>query len=87
VRTRPAERGYHRVVTQARPTDPQTLPWLLDLATQQQTTGPAPGDPIYDDATQMTYVREPAYELAISSDVGVGTKKADRETGEDQKGF
>jgi hypothetical protein len=63
------------------------LPWLLDLATRQQSTGPAPGAPFYDEASQMTYLREPAYELAISSDEGVATKKADRETGEDQKGF
>jgi hypothetical protein len=35
----------------------------------------------------MTYLREPVYELAITSDLGVGTKKAGRETGEDQKGF
>lgn len=68
-------------------TDPDALPWLLDLATRQQSTGPAPGNPIYDQTSQMTYLREPAYELAISSNVGVATKKADRETGEDQKGF
>jgi hypothetical protein len=62
-------------------------PWLLDLATRQESSGPAPGNPAYDDARQMTYLREPAYELAIDSDTGVATKKADRETGEDQKGF
>ncbi len=74
-------------MSQARTTDVQARPWLLDLATEQRSTGPAPGSPIYDDATQMTYLREPVHELAITSDLGVGTKKADRETGEDQKGF
>lgn len=63
------------------------LPWILDLATKQQSSGSAPGAPVYDEASQMTYLREPVYQLAISSDVGVATKKADRETGEDQKGF
>jgi hypothetical protein len=63
------------------------VPWLVELATTQQSTGPAPGAPVYDDASQMTYLREPVYELAINSDSGVATKKADRETGEDQKGF
>jgi hypothetical protein len=67
--------------------DADALPWLLDLATRQESSGPAPGNPAYDDAQQMTYLREPAYELAIDSDMGVATKKADRETGEDQKGF
>jgi hypothetical protein len=35
----------------------------------------------------MTYVQEPEYTPAIDSTSGVSTKKADRETGEDQKGF
>jgi hypothetical protein len=74
-------------VTQARVTDVQAQPWLLDLATRQQSTGSAPGNPVYDEAIQMTYVSEPVRELAITSQLGVGTKKADRETGEDQKGF
>jgi len=74
-------------MTEARGSDIAARPWLLDLATRQQSTGPAPGDPVYDDATQMTYVGAPARELAITSQLGVGTKKADRETGEDQKGF
>lgn len=63
------------------------VPWLLDLATRQESSGAAPGNPAYDDAQQMTYLREPTHELAIDSDMGVATKKADRETGEDQKGF
>jgi hypothetical protein len=70
-----------------RSTDSAPLPWLLDLATKQQSTGELPGNPVYDRARQMTYLREPVYELAISSDMAVGTKKADRETGEDQKGL
>lgn len=62
-------------------------PWLLDLATIQSDSGPHPGRPVYDDGHQMTYLQEPAYELAIDSATGPSTKKADRETGEDQKGF
>ena len=62
-------------------------PWLLDLAVRQRDSGPPPGSPVYDDASQMTYLREPVYEAAIDSAAGVVTKKADRETGEDQKGF
>lgn len=68
-------------------TDAAPLPWLLDLATRQESTGPDPGDPVYDPESQMTYLRVPSYELAIDSDASIGTKKADRETGEDQKGF
>lgn len=63
------------------------LPWLLDLATIQADSGAAPGRATYDDEQQMTYLLEPARELAIDSASGVSTKKADRETGEDQKGF
>lgn len=62
-------------------------PWLVELASVQQDTGPQPGSPYYDDSSQMTYLREPEYLPAIESERGVGTKKADRETGEDQKGF
>ena len=63
------------------------LPWLLDLATVQLDSGPHPAMPHYDDAKQMTYVRVPAYQPAIDSGAAFSTKKADRETGEDQKGF
>lgn len=62
-------------------------PWLLDLATTQGNSGSGPAEPVYDDARQMTYLQEPSYEAAIDFDSGVSTKKADRETGEDQKGF
>ncbi len=62
-------------------------PWLLDLARIQSDSGPHPGRPVYDDGHQMTYLQEPAYGPAIDSDSGISTKKADRETGEDQKGF
>jgi hypothetical protein len=62
-------------------------PWLLDLAAIQPDSGPHPGRPAYDDGHQMTYLQEPAYEPAIDSATGISTKKADRETGEDQKGF
>jgi hypothetical protein len=67
--------------------DGDQRPWLLDLATIQADSGPHPGRPVYDDAHQMTYLQEPAYEPAIDAASGVSTKKADRETGEDQKGF
>ena len=63
------------------------VPWLVDLASRQANTGPDAGTALYDDATQMSYLREPELVLAIASDTSVGTKKADRETGEDQKGF
>lgn len=69
------------------PATPDDAPWLLDLATAQADTGPAPGRPVYDERRQMTYLQEPAYQPAIESDIGISTKKADRETGEDQKGF
>jgi hypothetical protein len=69
------------------PSDGDESPWLLDLATPQEDSGPLPGNPVYDDARQMTYLQEPSYEPAIDSTSGVTTKKADRETGEDQKGF
>lgn len=62
-------------------------PWLLDLAARQRDSGSDPGDPIYDEARQMTYLRKPDYQPAIDAERGISTKKADRETGEDQKGF
>lgn len=67
--------------------DDDQRPWLLDLATIQADSGPHPGRPIYDHGHQMTYLQEPAYQPAIDAASGVSTKKADRETGEDQKGF
>jgi hypothetical protein len=42
---------------------------------------------IYDEARQMTHLLEPGYPAAIDSAGHAHTKKADRETGEDQKGF
>jgi hypothetical protein len=63
------------------------VPWLLDLATVQPDSGPHPAMPYYDDAEQMTYVRVPVCQPAIDSGAALSTKKADRETGEDQKGF
>jgi hypothetical protein len=62
-------------------------PWLLDLATTQRDSGPHPGLPLYDEHRQMTYMQTPRYEPAIDSSLAGPTKKADRETGEDQKGF
>ena len=62
-------------------------PWLIELATVQRDTGASPGSPVYDDEKQMTYLREPEGVAAIASDLPPNSKKADRETGEDQKGF
>jgi hypothetical protein len=59
----------------------------LDHALSQADSGPAPGRPVYDEDRQMTYLQEPSYAAAIDSLSGISTKKADRETGEDQKGF
>jgi hypothetical protein len=70
----------------ARPETHET-PWLLDLAARQRDSGPDPGNPFYDEARQMTYLREPNHQAAIDAAKGISTKKADRETGEDQKGF
>jgi hypothetical protein len=67
--------------------DVRADPWLLGLATPQTASDPHAGNPVYDDARQMTFVREPRYELAIDAADGLSTKKADRETGEDQKGY
>lgn len=62
-------------------------PWLLDLAVLQTDSGLDVGAPTYVESRQMTYMQEPVYEPAIDSLSAVTTKKADRETGEDQKGF
>ena len=62
-------------------------PWLIELATVQRDTGARPGSPVYDDEQQMTYLREPEYVAAIATELPPNSKKADRETGEDQKGF
>jgi hypothetical protein len=67
--------------------DTDEVPWLLDLATRQPSTGVDRGSPAYEEAAQMTYLNQPVRVLAIDSDASIGTKKADRETGEDQKGF
>jgi hypothetical protein len=64
----------------------QQTPWLLDLATRQVEPAATPVRLAYDDEQQMTFVREPAQELAIDWSGGVMSKKADREKGEDQKG-
>jgi hypothetical protein len=66
---------------------PTDAPWLLSRASVQRESDPAPVTPHYDDARQMSYASETTDELAIDASFGVGTKKADRETGEDQKGF
>jgi hypothetical protein len=61
-------------------------PWLLTLATRQaeRTAGPSS---VYKESTQMSHLRTPGEPAAIDSERPPTTKKADRETGEDQKGF
>lgn len=61
-------------------------PWLLTLATRQveRTAGPSP---VYNELTQMSHLHIPGEPAAIDSERPPMTKKADRETGEDQKGF
>lgn len=78
--------AYSRTMTDFQP-ESAAMPWLVELATVQRDTGRGPGNPTYDDAMQMTYVHEPEYLPAIAVDRPPNSKKADRETGEDQKGF
>lgn len=61
-------------------------PWLLTLATRQveRTAGLSP---IYSESTQMSHLRTSGGPAAIDFERAPTTKKADRETGEDQKGF
>ena len=61
-------------------------PWLLTLATRQveRTAGLSP---VYNESTQMSHLRILGEPVAIDSERAPTTKKADRETGEDQKGF
>lgn len=62
-------------------------PWLVELATAQRDTGATAGEPVYDDIEQITYITDPERRPAIATSDPPQTKKADRETGEDQKGF
>jgi hypothetical protein len=61
-------------------------PWLVELATVQRNTGPHPGGAFYDEHAQMTYLRV-SNSPAIADRRPPESKKADLETGEDQKGF
>jgi hypothetical protein len=61
-------------------------PWLLDLATRQEVAGDHPRQ-VYRESTQMTHLCLPGDPVAIDSERPPMTKKADRETGEDQKGY
>lgn len=63
--------------------DEKTRPWLLDLATQQVGGAPSFGDVRYDDVQQVSLQGQDARVIDVSG--GAQTKKADRETGEDQK--
>lgn len=64
---------------------PLGRPWLLELATRQGVAGDHPRQ-IYRESTQMTHLCLPGDPAAIDSERSPMTKKADRETGEDQKG-
>lgn len=67
-------------------TDNDSRPWLLDLATPQRGRGDSAGDAqVYDDDLQMAVRLEEPHILAIDSANPPQTKKADIETGEDQK--
>jgi hypothetical protein len=61
-------------------------PWLLDLATPQRGHVPTIDGAMYDDARQMTVLQEPNIPV-IDAGLSAPTKKADREVGEDQKGW
>jgi hypothetical protein len=61
-------------------------PWLLTLATRQVEIAAGPSQ-VYNESTQMSHLRTPGEPAAIDSERPPTTKKADRETGEDQKGF
>lgn len=64
--------------------DNSARPWLLDLATPQRgDVEPVPGA-AYDETSQMTRLQEPDLALIDTAYAGQ-TKKADRESGEDQK--
>lgn len=61
-------------------------PWIVDLARAQEQR-PASTNSVYDADRQMTHLEKPGYPAAIDSAEPRTTKKADLETGEDQKGF
>lgn len=61
-------------------------PWLLALATRQTEIAAGPSQ-VYNESTQMSHLRALGEPAAIDSERPPTTKKADRETGEDQKGF
>lgn len=61
-------------------------PWLLALATRQIEIAAGPSQ-VYSESTQMSHLRALGDPAAIDSERSPTTKKADRETGEDQKGF
>ena len=61
-------------------------PWLLDLATIQRGDVPTVDGAAYDESRQMTTLQEPDIPV-IDAGLPAPTKKADREVGEDQKGW
>jgi hypothetical protein len=64
--------------------DHSERPWLLDLATPQRGDVEPVLGVAYDETSQMTRLQEPDMALIDTAHAGQ-TKKADRETGEDQK--
>jgi hypothetical protein len=58
-------------------------PWLVDLATEQRGGAPSFEGIRYDDERQLSL--HPSGTRLIEVSGGAPTKKADRETGEDQK--
>jgi hypothetical protein len=59
-------------------------PWLLDLATKQRG-GIGRIEGVYDRKRQMRVFPGPAARPVFACDAMAMTKKADRESGEDQK--
>lgn len=59
-------------------------PWLLDLATEQRG-GSEPVEGVYDEASQMRVLPELGMMAVVKSGMARMSKKADRESGEDQK--
>jgi hypothetical protein len=59
-------------------------PWLLDLATEQRG-GSDRVEGVYDEESQMRVLPDSSVTAAIEYGMARMTKKADRESGEDQK--
>jgi hypothetical protein len=66
--------------------DDDERPWLLDLGTEQRGAEPIMDGAVYDEDRQLTILQEPGVPI-IDTGQSAPTKKADREAGEDQKGW